>query len=386
MTAQPKVKQRYTRRTWIQGVVITLLAFLASLGIGESIVGQTLGRVSLDLLTRRNTPIDEDQIVLIDITENDYNNLFAKTRPLSPAKIVDLIRAAHKGGAKLIAVDISTADWPQDWQQHSEKLPSSAAIVWARGFYRDPWDRRARYRLEPLLGAADPGDECYGVPALGEDGGVVRTFYSGLQVGERSEPSFISQIVYRSNHQSCLKEDDAQAKLAIIAFSSRIRVESASTLLAEFKQKDWNGKPLYGDKIVILGGSFHSGSDIVDTPVGVKSGLEIIGQAVSCVIRNNARTELGEWTSIWIDLLLGSVLLLFGVFGLRVQAIVTAIALALSIAFSLILFRQYYLFVSFLPFVVGIIAHLVLEWLHRREKAPEAGHPETAKSTAAATA
>src|SRR5262249_43079180 len=160
--------------------------------------------------------------------------------------------------------------------------------------------------------------------------------------------------------------------------------ESASTLLAQLEQPDWNGRPLYGGKIVILGGSFHSGSDLVDTPVGVKSGLEIIGQAVSCVIRSNARTEVGEWTSIWIDLGLGIMLLGVGVLGLRAQAFATGIAFLLSIGLSLLLFRQYYLFVSFLPFVAGIGTHLTLEGLHRREKGPEAAPPAAAKPAPAA--
>jgi hypothetical protein len=358
---------RYGRRAWVQGGIITLLAFLASISMGASIIGQTLGRLTLDQLILLDRPVDEDQIVLIDITEKDYTDIFYRKRPLDPKTIVNLITAAHMAGAKLIAVDISTADWPPNWQTPKTMLPSGAAIVWARSFYRDIHQPHAQYSLESLLGGVDPNQHCYGVPRLGEEGGVVRTFYSGMQISGKSEPSFINQIVYRSSHKSCLTEDPADEKMSIIAFSSKMHVESASTLLKQFEQKDWDGHTIYGGKIVILGGSFHSGSDILDTPKGVESGLEVTGQAVSSAIRNNARTQLGEWSSIWIDLGFGILLLLAGIFGRFVQGWVTFASLVLLGIVSVIAFRQYYLFVSFLPFVVGIMVHVILEGMHNRE-------------------
>ena len=357
------------RREFVRGGVFTLLALLASWGSGTSALGHYAGRLFLDPLIRWDAPIDETAIVLIDINEEDYEKVFRKSRPLDPATIVDLITAAHAGGARLIAVDISTADWPRDWEKHKGLKPlPPARIVWARGFYQERNQRSAAYRLEPILGGVtSAAGECYGVPALAQEAGTVRSFYSNLAIGSRVEPSFVQQIVYRFEHDACLAVEEDDETEIIINFSSRIRSESASTLLAESRQPDWGPRPEYAGKIVILGGTFHSGADVHETPFGTKAGFEIIGQAVSSVRRRNFHRELGETPSLLIDLIISIVLMIGGIY---VKAWVRTLAWAATcgaLILSLALFRQYYLFVSFLPFIVGILAHYSLERRAGRE-------------------
>jgi CHASE2 domain-containing sensor protein len=94
------------------------------------------------------------------------------------------------------------------------------------------------------------------------------------------------------------------------------------------------------------------------------SGLEIIGQALSSVTKNRARRELGKGYSVLIDSVIGLVLFLLGLLGWRVQVLTTIVfVLPLGIA-CLYAFRQYDLFVSFIPFVAGIFAHAYLARLH----------------------
>jgi CHASE2 domain-containing sensor protein len=347
-----------------QSVFIFLIALTFSWTIGESIFGRLLARWTLDQFIRWDRPTGDDQIVLIDITEDDYGNRFNRRRPLDPEKIVELINAAHTAGAKAIAVDISTADWPKEAKEQLRKLPF-AAIIWARDFYEDRQGGKPTTVLEPLLGGLkEASGECYGVPALGEEAGVVRYFYSGLRIGGLREPSFVSQIVYRSENSSCLQPEDQDEERQIISFSSQIPSESASTLLDQAGQKDFGSRPEYAGKILIIGGSFHSGADTKLTPVGAMSGLEIIGQALSSVTKNRARRELGKGYSVLIDSVIGLVLFLLGLLGWRVQVLTTIVfVLPLGIA-CLYAFRQYDLFVSFIPFVAGIFAHAYLARLH----------------------
>ncbi len=223
-----------TKKNLIQGFVIFLIALLFSLTIGESIFGKLLAQWTLDRFIRSDAPIVENQIVLIDITEEDYNQVFGRRRPLDPAIIIELVRAAYSAGAKLIAVDISTADWPSESEKLMSKVPPGAAVVWARDFYLDRQSGKPHRRLERLLGdvVASSG-ECYGVPALGREAGIVRYFYSGLKI-EKWEPSFINQIAHRTEHGACLQPEDRDEELNIINFSAQIRTESASTLLAQW--------------------------------------------------------------------------------------------------------------------------------------------------------
>jgi CHASE2 domain-containing sensor protein len=348
----------------VQGVVIFLISLFFSLAIGESIFGKLLAQWTLDRFIRSDTRTIEDQIVLIDITEEDYNQIFSRRRPLDPATIIELVHAAYVAGAKLIAVDISTADWPEESEKLISRVPPKAAVVWARSFYLDHQSQKPNRRLERLLGDVGTStSECYGVPALGQEAGIVRYFYSGLKIGIW-QPSFINQIVHRSEHGSCLPPSDRDEERRIINFSAQIRTESASTLLAQSRQKDWGRRPEYEDKILILGGSFHSGSDTSVTPVGAMSGLEIVGQALSSAMRRNARKELGKGYSVLIDAGIGVVLFVVGLCGRRAQLVVTVTFVLLLGYFSLYVFRQYYLFVSFIPFVLGVLAHMCLGWLY----------------------
>jgi CHASE2 domain-containing sensor protein len=343
-----------------------VLALLFSVSIGESIIGKLLAQWTLDRFIRWDPTITEDNIVLVDITEEDYADIFQKKRPLSPDVIVKLIRAAHDAGAKVVAVDISTADWEAKDGTLVSKIPSDAAVVWARGFYLDQSAEKSRMRLEPLLGGSDAGrGECYGVPALGLEAGVVRYFYSGLDA-DQWEPSFVDQILFRSKNGSCMEPGSGQEEVRIINFSAKIaRKESARTLLRQSAEKGWSDQKQYAGKIVLLGGSFHSGSDTGLTPVGARSGLEIIGDALSTATRSEPRKELGKGWSIAIDAGIGLLLLAAGLLGSRVQIGVTVVLTALLGYSSLYTFRQYYLFVSFIPFVLGVGAHLCLGWIHK---------------------
>jgi len=354
-------------KTLLQGLLIFVVALIISGSMAESFVGNLLAQWTLDRFIRLDPPRDEDQIVLIDITEEDYSQMFGRRRPLDPAIVIELLVAAHRAGAKLIAVDINTADWPQGSEKllRSELL-SGAAVVWARGFYLDRGSGKPHRRLDRLLGDVTTSTaECYGVPALEQGGGIVRYFYSGLKF-EMWEPSFTDQIAYRSEHGSCLLHQERDEELRIIDFSARIRTESASTLLEQSKQMDWGRRPEYADKILILGGSFHSGSDTSLTPVGEMSGLEIAGQALSSFIRNKAKRELGKVSSLLVDAGVGLLLVLVGLRS-RIAQLVLAIAIVvLGAVLCLRIFRQYYLFVGFIPFALGSVVHMLLGWIYER--------------------
>jgi hypothetical protein len=357
MAMKLREKLRSKRRSLIQGAAITLLAAAVSAMIGTSRIGAELSAISLDLLIRSDSPIHEDRILLVDITEQDYNEVFHRKRPLDPPTVFALIRAAHTGGAKLIAVDITTEDWPID---QPIDIPAGARVVWAQDFYLTQGKRQSAYTVQPLLGGNPRAEgQCYGLPSLGEEAGVVRWFDSGVQIESKLEPSFTDQIVHRSRNDYCLKEGEGERR--IISFRAEIQKETASTLLKEGQQDSWGRSKTYEDKIIIIGGSFHSGADVHDTPVGTLNGLEIIGQTVSSALRGTARAELGEWTSTFIDLSIGLALIFSGLLGHRVQLWATLMAAALTVFLGLYLYRQYYLALSFLPILAGILSHRYLE-------------------------
>jgi len=345
----------------VRGVCIVLVAAWASATIGASVVGRTISGLALDSLLRSEPPVNEDRVVLIDITEDDYANIFRRRRPLDPATILEMVRGAISGGASLVAVDIDTSDWPPSV---SLDLQPDAAVVWAADFYYQRRGLRREQVMSSALGkplrGPDSTTECYGVPALGEEAGVVRWFYSGMAAGSLMMPSFVDQVVYRSQHRSCLKEGTGD-ELNIIDFSARVPAETASTLLKESRALNWKVARAYERKIVIIGGSFHNGDDLKETPVGPMSGLEINGEAISSALHGKTHIEVGEFQAVGADILIGIILVLIGLVGRRAQITATVATAIISCYFSLYLFRQYYLFLSFIPICMGIIVHLYLD-------------------------
>lgn len=369
------------QRSLVQGVLITLVAACASGTIGASFLGRAISSFTLDSLIR-NTPLNpENKVVLIDITEEDYDNIFHRKRPLDPALILEMVRGAVDGGAKLVAIDISSEDWPANTNLN---LQPNAAVVWAEDFYTPPNQHNQELILSPLLGEPLTSTrECYGVPALGEEAGVIRWFYPGLTIGNSVVPGFAEQIVYRSQHDSCLTEPPDEQR-RIIAFSAKIPTETASTLLAEARLKNWKGSHAYDGRILILGGSFHSGADVRETPVGSRSGLDINGQAVASLLEGTAHRELSERWAVIIDFCLGIIIVLTGLLGHRLQLAAVLIAMLLSAFLSLFLFRQYFLFLSFFPICIGIFAHIYLENRFHRHSNP-ATHESAADLPATGT-
>jgi CHASE2 domain-containing sensor protein len=180
-------------------------------------------------------------------------------------------------------------------------------------------------------------------------------------------PSFIDQIFYRSENGSCLQPQERDEELRIIDFSAQIRTESASTLLKQSKQEDWGRRLEYADKILIIGGSFHSGSDMSLTPIGVMSGLEIAGQALSSILRRKAGKELGKLYSVLIDAGFGLLLFTVGLWRRYARLFLAIVIVVLVVLLCVYAFRQYYLFVSFIPFVMGSIVHV---WFGRMYERP----------------
>src|SRR5882672_11467714 len=361
------------------GMLVFAFALLFSVTIGDSVVGRVLAYLTLDQFIRWAPSIDENQIVLIDITEQDYERIFERKRPLAPAKIIELIQAAHTAGAKVIAVDIDTADWPTDWEKEV-RLPRDATIVWARGFYQSKENGKLKVKLDRLLAGTETSQrECYGVPFLIQEAGIIRSFYRTPKFEITNEPSFIDQIIHRQDHSSCLTPEDKDGGVdpRIINFTSKIFSESASTLLAESRERGWGARPAYAGKILIVGGSFHAGADLWGTPVGARTGLEINGQALSSALRNNTRTEFSKPYSFFIDFMVGLLLFFVGSKNRIWFCVIFFLVVASGGVLCLYLFRQYYLFVSFVPIWAGAAIHGVLE--RYRETAPPSVSGDSAR-------
>lgn len=348
------------RAKLVHGFGIYVLASLLSIGFGESFIGRELSRFTLDQFLGWRAPEKDDRIVLIDITDDEYRVLFHRRRPLDPKVIFELIRAALQGGAKLIAVDISTEDWPDEWTDAADTLPADTRVVWARSFHVKP-GKSERMVLDPFLGGHErAAKECYGIPALGEAAGVVRWFYPSMEIAGERHPAFVQQILHRLEKHSCLTEPGEDRHPLIIDFAVQLHHEAASSLLRKSAEADWAARQEYAGKIVILGGSYHAGEDLHVTPIGRLSGLELNGYALWSALSGRERHELTMGWAIAVDLGVGLALMLYTIFGRHPQLPIILMAVVLFFLLSLLAW-QYNLFLSFVPMAGGVILHWYIE-------------------------
>jgi CHASE2 domain-containing sensor protein len=404
---------RAKQRRLVHGLLIALIAILASAAISASEFGRVIDEKTLDHILRWQYDAAQQaephkQIVLIDITEKDFADpcLFARKRPLDPKIILRLINAAANGGATLVAVDIDTEDWSQ-WPPNAAATPDTAAtpdscrrtevgtlpdkplewargltlpnkpLVWARGFHtaEDPLDEPGAVVPEPLLGEESPDLEriCAGYPFLGAQAGIVRWFYKAKTIRGKLEPSFVSQIKYRNQNSSCqtnVSEADPDRRL-IINFAYRLQRVAASAVFEASEKPGWKDRREFDGAMVILGGSFHQGGDMLATPVGPLPGLVINGLALATLIDGREVTELSEVQIFLVDAAFAIGLVLCGIFSHRLAVWATGGAFSLSILLGQYLY-QHALFLSSLPILLGLCVHLWLERprhdgpLHRR--------------------
>ncbi len=374
---------RAKQRQLVHGLLIALAALFASAAISASEFGRVIDEKTLDHILRWQYGAAQQaephkQIVLIDITEKDFADpcLFARKRPLDPKIILRLINAAANAGATLLAVDIDTEDWPQwppdaaanpdgCWRTGVETLPDKP-LVWARGFHAadDPQDEQSAEVPEPLLGEKRPDLErtCAGYPFLGAEAGIVRWFYKARTIRGKLEPSFVSQIKYRNQNSSCqinVSEADPDRRL-IINFAYRLRRVAASAVLMASEKPGWKDHRDFDGAMVILGGSFHQGGDMLATPVGPLPGLVINGLALATLIDGREVTELTELQIFLVDAAFAIGLVICGIFSHRLAVWATGGAFSLSILLGQYLY-QHALFVSSLPIILGLFVHLWLE-------------------------
>jgi len=358
----------------IRGLGIFTVASVLSIVFSESLIGRQLSRFTLDRLLQwgwLKELKEDDRIVLIDITDDDYRTLFHRRRPLDPKVIFELIRAAHRGGAALIGVDISTEDWGDEWTAAADTLPADARVVWARSFHYKN-GKSEQLVLEDFLGGHPRAkSECYGIPAFGSAAGVVRWFYPSKDIAGERHPAFVQQMLHRLEKRSCLTEPREAPHPLIIDFAVRLhRHESASGLLRKRAEADWAALQEYAGKIVILGGSYHAGEDLHMTPIGRLSGLQLNGYALWSALAGRARHELAEGWAIAIDLVVALALMLYTTFASHPPFAIIVIAAVLFIVLSLLLW-QYNLFLSFVPLAVGVVLHW---WIERRiARNPQSG-------------
>lgn len=353
-------------------------------------------KANLDSWLRSRSPSWSNAIFIVPITDEDYRDLFNSQSPLRPDIVQRLVGRIIAGGAEIVIVDLDTSTWdPKQAEAWRKKLPLYSRVIWARDA-----DFRSEgiSHLDPVLGSSMPeNDLCWGVPTGIEQEAVVREFSTELDTN--SQGSAISLAAVAASMWKDLEmHGDGQCRIypAVMASDAtfpdyqavninyslhKFHMSSAGELLQLGKTEAWlnPGSNAINGKIVVLGGSYKAARDTYNTPVGKMEGIKILAHSIDTLLPAQQLAVASKSQLFFLDLCLGAGLLLLCFPLPRTWALLIYFLAFPILAFIVSYFAFHLLgsFVSFIPVLIAVLVHELLEhyrdhWRHAEE--PTSGH------------
>jgi CHASE2 domain len=331
-------------------------------------------------------PPGESPVVVVDITDEDYQTLFGGKSPLNYQKLEQLISDIASFHPDLIAVDIDTSDRQFYEFTIDDRWPP---IVWARepgALGRDA--NKLEYQPLDVLGARDPElNRSSGVPMLMVDSNdkVARTYTRMLRTDAGLLPTFSWAVVdlYRER-KGFAKADrlprcgarppdtampEACTEPLVINYISKRQCEHCfhfkASQIGSTCHRDCAAVQSWGGKIALLGGSYSDAERSKDTPIGPMSGVEVLANVIETELEGGGQHEMGLGLSMAMEAFEGLVLvLLFYIFALRRVLLFSVVAIPFFAWLGHFLSGRPLVF--FLP-ILGAV--LFFEWfLHYRQQ------------------
>jgi CHASE2 domain-containing sensor protein len=374
----------------------------------------------LDTLLRLHGRQMSTRVVLVEITDEDYKDpkLFAGKSPLSNEQLLKLVSSIQNYHPAAIGMDFDTSseDWcAVDASSLAHVLPPPTSgpailppVVWAE----IPSNVEEQLKLSPVLGGMLQNHDFVGVPRFPVDSdGLVRRYESEFRVTGSLEgcPKQSSVLhahapeipaVLDTNSDNAGNDRDsmvsfARAVLRHACLDSAINCSSlradlrhpvifnfygdryrfpiiqshefvgpSADALADDKSIHRHRQDLLKDKIVLIGGNFTAARDVYMTPLGEMAGVELIALAIDSDFDGGIR-ETQKWLEKCADILVGSLIVLVYFYYRRRPRFAMMLSLVgvpmVAIAFSLLLFRTAAYWFNFMPIIIGMVLHQMLE-------------------------
>lgn len=241
----------------------------------------------LDLMMRVSPPA-QSEVVIVEITDDDYKNHFHAKSPLDAAQLQRLIEAVAAYQPKLIGVDIDTSDEQFKNLYIAEHLREKIVWVSEPKIFKNEKGEDEIFEVKNAL-AGRATKENSALPLLLDDKKVTRRYRRFIEAGEDYLPSFSWAIARRfpTNEvkkviEQCDKNKKECADDLLIGYasenSSRNKISASEALDGKLQEKPIE-ENLIKDKIVLIGGSYL-GQDIHETPLGEMTGVETLANAI----------------------------------------------------------------------------------------------------------
>jgi CHASE2 domain-containing sensor protein len=369
---------------WIHfgtGLIVISAAAVLSYSVHGTGIGRHLEMVNLDAWVRGGKTVVDPDIVVVQITDDDYkSDVFKRGCPLPVEGVSRLLHAVALSGPKVIVVDLDTSDWTSA-QRAAVRAEAEdarrtlgpgqpAQIAWAIGGSQEAGGGKSdtgKLTLEPI----DDPASCFGVPvAIPDEYGVVRGYLPYVPLNGQPIPSLAILAAQLSKGKGCTVDipspvGDKLPAEELIDYAGgpeRFLHLTAGTVLGAADSSPWQNANPMQSKIAIVGGSFQEGRDRYVTPHGYLNGIDILAHAVASALRGGVR-EPTRGKFVLADGLLG-MLLVTGSYFLHKYWLLAISFIAIPLiafAASYLIFSDTGYFFSFVPVVAAVFLHHLIE-------------------------
>jgi CHASE2 domain-containing sensor protein len=401
----PEFGRRVWQAKWMIGGLAGLMWFAHLHGL---FVGFEMAQ--LDGILRSQPHQMSQDIVLVEITENDYRKLFDATSPLDKFELLRLVAAVKKYNPSVIGVDILTSDWDADCKKTTDATAGRScqklrdqlhavrtqgapptgstkqvpAIVWAV----TPKNLEPPLELAPTVGGLPLEKDREGVPRFPVDReGSVRHFESRVEIvcsdPEHQKapcyaPTFARAILAAS---AAPVKEGSDEPVIFNFYGDRYRfptIEASEFLpsagIAESPEIEQRRAQLLEGKIVLIGGAFQEARDSYVTPLGPMQGVELNALAIQTDLSGGGIKEVSEILALLADLVISIFVVgVFYWFGARPRAalVVSFLTIPASLLFSRLLFSTVAYWFNFIPAAAGMVCHQLYELAENAAEARE---------------
>lgn len=394
-------------RSLIVIVAITLAVF--GLEYGGWLRGFETTGIDMLFLTKQRKP--SENVVIVEITDDDYRDLFNSTSPLDAARVLELVRDIMLAQPKALGVDVDTS---------SEKYQkvSVPGVVWARdaepvcaeraGEADKPCGGAERVRPGPVLGrTGDEAAEFSGVvlfpqdydglvrryrrvfePAAGDPAArtrlpldslpwkVARTYCDRLKEGAGTPPTRESGGCRRVDRVREEIDRSGRGEEMILNFAGdrySFQHLSAQSVLTAAARPYWASNSPLREKVVLLGGHYRAARDEYVTPVGLMTGVELIANAVESDLSGGGIREVNWLVAVALDILAGLIIYYLNWrFDSPYAIYLNILAVAVTaFAFSLVAFNSFAYWLNFTAIQIGVLIHLQYDAARERAEMSE---------------
>lgn len=361
--AEAPVPPRGRRLTRGVSLVLVLIAF--TFYERATILAQ-LERSARDVHARLRPAREATDLIVVRITDADYETHFERQSPLDVGRLRSLLDAIAGGRPRAIAVDLATADprfrsMLDGWE--------GPPVVWAREWApcgmsgpTDPGCPDGRRAALLDFAGVDQPESRYGLVGMERDpDGVIRQYRAFRAIGDTLRPDLATAVMEAQG----LPASEAADRPRFISYAPLPpgAFMNASSILEAARIPDFGEVGVLRDRIVLLGGAYREARDEHATPLGFMYGVDVQAQVIQTELEGGGLRPVGLGV-IGVLLIVNSLalMLLFRRFGLRRGFWIAVVAVPLLATLCSLIFAR--TLFALWPYLVPILVAVLVQQLY----------------------